>query len=67
MDNELENLPFWKNGLYVDKAEFEKQEREKKAFEEWKKKQIEDSCKDSPSFNERSEPEFDAQQAQPHP
>lgn len=67
MSNEGENLPFWENGLYVDKEEFEKQELEKKAFKERRKKQLEDSYyKDSPNPCERPEPVFDEQQAQNH-
>lgn len=68
MSNEGENIPFWENGLYLDKEEFEKQEQEKKAFKERRKKQLEDSYfKDSPNPNERSEYIPDEQQAQSHP
>jgi hypothetical protein len=66
MSNEGENIPFWENGLYVDKEEFEKQERKKKAL-------IQASCEKKPYYedtpNPCERPEYvpDEQQAQNHP
>lgn len=66
MDNELENLPFAKYGLYIDKQEFLKKEQEKKAL-------IQASCEkktyyeDSPNPNERPDYVPDERQPEPHP